>query len=126
MLGLQGASRYDCMTNLTKPMVYKDLDSCGHLTFTSAPLKQALEVTGWVQVELWVEPCDRDADLFCYLESYDPLTGDVAYASSPCARPKVEACHGVHRNGLHQQQVVQHKLQPQSRRCMYSRTPARS
>ena len=92
--GLQGVSRYNCMTGLTTPMVYKDLDRCGHLTFTSAPLKQALEVTGWVQVELWVEPCDHDADLFCYLECYDPSTGDVAYASSPLGPAEVDACQG--------------------------------
>ena len=84
-------------------MVYKDLDRCGHLTFTSAPLKQALEVTGWVQVELWVEPCDQDADLFCYIESYDPSTGDVAYASSQSALPEMDTCHGVHRDKLHPQ-----------------------
>ena len=69
------------MTNLNTPIRYKNLDCCGHLVFTGAPLVHALEVTGWPEVELWVESCDQDADIFCYLESYDPHTGSVACVS---------------------------------------------
>jgi hypothetical protein len=60
------------MTDLANPMRYDDLDNFGHLHFTSPPLKAPLELTGWVEVSLWLESCDHEADLFCYLESFDP------------------------------------------------------
>ncbi len=59
-------------------MKYNNLDNCGHLQFTSTPLGAPLEVIGWVEVSLWVEACDHDTDLFCYLESFDPGSNHVA------------------------------------------------
>ena len=37
-----------------------------------APLLAPLTVMGWPVVELWVASSDTDADLFVYLEDYDP------------------------------------------------------
>lgn len=68
------------MTDLRTPMAYHDLSTCGHLLFTSPRLESDLEVTGWPVVELWVSSCDEAADLFCYLESFDPASSDVACA----------------------------------------------
>ena len=62
---------------MTKPMTYTNLDNCGHLTWTTGPLKEPLEVTGFVEVEIWIGSTHKDADLFCYLESVDPRTGQV-------------------------------------------------
>lgn len=66
------------MTDLRKPLAYTALDNCGHLLFTSQPLEQPLEITGWLQLFLWVSSCDQEADLFCYLESFDPASRDIA------------------------------------------------
>ena len=62
---------------MTKPMTYENLDGCGHILLTSQRLKQPFEVTGWVEVKLWVCSNERDADIFCYLESVDPESGQV-------------------------------------------------
>lgn len=75
---VQGQSRYECMTDLRTPMAYSSLASCGHLLFTSSPLQAPLEFTGWPVLNTWVSSSDTDADLFCYLESFDPASGDVA------------------------------------------------
>lgn len=80
---LQGHSRYDAMTDLRRPLWYPNLGGCGHLQFTGEPLQTALQVTGWVEAVIWVESCDQDADLFCYLQSFDSATGSVAYDSAP-------------------------------------------
>lgn len=78
---LQGQSRYDCMTDLRSPICYKNLDRCGHVLFTSEPLEEPLEVTGWAEVSLWVSSCDQDVDLFCYLESWDPSSEEAVWAA---------------------------------------------
>ena len=37
-----------------------------------APLLAPLTIMGWPVVELWVASSDTDADVFVYLEDYDP------------------------------------------------------
>ena len=37
---------------------------------------------GWPIVELWVASSDTDADVFVYLEDYDPKTDKARYAAS--------------------------------------------
>ena len=59
-------------------MAYTELDACGHLLFTSAPLEDCLHLTGWAELTLWVSSSDQEADLFCYLESLDPPSQHVA------------------------------------------------
>ena len=66
------------MTDLRTPMSYRELDACGHLLFTSPPLEEAWQLTGWAELSLWVSSSDEEADLFCYLESFNPASQDVA------------------------------------------------
>lgn len=76
---VQGHSRYDLMTNMAVPMSYKNLDSCGHLLFTTKPLMQPYEITGWVTIKLWISSNAKDVDIFCYLESLDPKSGSIEW-----------------------------------------------
>ena len=42
---LQGLSRYDAISKITKSMHYDNLGKCGHLVFTAQPLPQATQVS---------------------------------------------------------------------------------
>ena len=44
------------------------------------PLLAPLTIMGWPVVELWVASSDTDADLFAYLEDYDPKADKARYA----------------------------------------------
>ena len=39
---------------------------------SGSPLLAPLTIMGWPVVDLWVASSDTDADLFAYLEDYDP------------------------------------------------------
>jgi len=55
------------------------------LTYTSAPLKSAVEVTGHPVVHLWVSSSAKDGDFFAYLEEVDE-TGYSHYISEGVLR----------------------------------------
>ena len=40
---LQGLSRYDAISKITKSMHYDNLGKCGHLVFTGPPLQAATQ-----------------------------------------------------------------------------------
>lgn len=42
------------------------------MLFTGAPLVAPLTVIGWPVVEIWVSSSDTDADIFVYLQDYNP------------------------------------------------------
>ena len=44
MFLLQGLSRYDAISKITKSMHYDNLGKCGHLVFLGQPLQQAAQV----------------------------------------------------------------------------------
>lgn len=71
----QGFTRYDAMIRLTRPIKYSRLRSCGHLAFVGPPLCADCEIVGCLEVTLWVESSDADADVFVYLEDQEPANG---------------------------------------------------
>ena len=71
---MQGISRYDAMTKMTSPILYKGFAGSGHLIFTSAELPEAVTMVGDTMADLWIESSDEDADVFVYLLDYDPQT----------------------------------------------------
>ena len=68
----QGTSRYEVITQPAKPIRYSFLRGSGHALFTGTPLSAPLTIIGWPVAELWVASSDTDADVFVYLEDYDP------------------------------------------------------
>lgn len=69
---MQGTSRYEVITDPHLQVRYSRLRASGHVLFTGSPLVMPLIVMGWPVAELWVTSSDADADLFVYLEDYDP------------------------------------------------------
>lgn len=68
----QGTSRYEVITDPFLHIRYSRLRASGHVLFTGSPLAAPLTVVGWPVAELWVSSSDADADVFVYLEDYDP------------------------------------------------------
>ena len=81
---MQGFSRYEAMTKLTKPIVYKGFSGSGHMIFTSSQLQEALTIVGPPELDVWVESSDEDADVFAYVLDYDPATRESRSVSPPC------------------------------------------
>ncbi len=71
---MQGLSRYEVMTKPTEAIRYRGVRSAQHTIFTGPPLPAGAALLGWAVAELWVESSDADADVFVYLEDYDPVT----------------------------------------------------
>ena len=70
---LQGTSRYEVITDPFLHIRYSRLRTSRHVIFTGDPLSAPLTVMGWPVAELWVTSSDTDADLFVYLQDYDPV-----------------------------------------------------
>ena len=59
------------------------------VTFITAPITKALEITGPVAVKLWVSSDTTDADLFVILRLYDPQGKEVTFIGSNDPRTPV-------------------------------------
>jgi predicted acyl esterase len=65
-------------------------DSTGEgLTFSTAPLRESLELTGPVAAKLWVSSQTTDADVFLVLRVFDPAGKEVAFIGSNDPRTPV-------------------------------------
>ncbi|CAM9780875.1 unnamed protein product, partial [Ectocarpus sp. 4 AP-2014] len=85
----EGISRWAAMTEFLSLISYKmDGMRSNHLRFTSAPLRQDIEVTGYPVVSLWVSAADDIAnlDVFAYLQAVRPRTGLSIYVTEGCFR----------------------------------------
>lgn len=78
---LKGTSRYDVITQPYKGVRYRKLQSSGHILFTGMPLQEEVELVGWVTVECWISSSHTDADVFVYLEDYDPAARKARYVT---------------------------------------------
>eukprot|EP00208_Stichococcus_sp_RCC1054_P002346 CAMPEP_0206139850 /NCGR_PEP_ID=MMETSP1473-20131121/7550_1 /ASSEMBLY_ACC=CAM_ASM_001109 /TAXON_ID=1461547 /ORGANISM="Stichococcus sp, Strain RCC1054" /LENGTH=865 /DNA_ID=CAMNT_0053533773 /DNA_START=333 /DNA_END=2930 /DNA_ORIENTATION=- len=78
---LKGKSRYDVITQPTKVIQYHKLRSAGHTLFTGEPLREELEMVGWVTVDVWVASSDTEADVFVYLQDFDPASDKAKYVT---------------------------------------------
>ena len=69
------------------PPVYPDMtaNDCKALTFTTAALKEDLEIAGDPVVHLWIECSANDVDFFAYLEEVEP-DGRSTYITDGCLR----------------------------------------
>jgi len=66
-----GANRWNFrLATLAEPMQGTEQDATRR-TYTTAPLTEALEVTGHPVVELWLDSTAADGDVFVYLEDVD-------------------------------------------------------
>jgi putative CocE/NonD family hydrolase len=66
-----GGNRWNFrLAGLAEPMLGTGKDA-SRQTYTTAPLTQALEVTGHPVVELWLDSTAADGDVFVYLEDVD-------------------------------------------------------
>jgi uncharacterized protein len=86
--GTGAASRWDCLIGgLRTPAVYPDRGEQDKrlLTYTSAPLAEAMEVTGHPLVTLYVTSSARDGNFFAYLEDVDER-GAVTYVTEGMLR----------------------------------------
>ena len=68
----QGTSRYEVITAPARPVKYSGLRRSRHVLFTGARLTAPITVIGWPVADLWVSSSDSDADIFVYLQDYDP------------------------------------------------------
>eukprot|EP00898_Chlorokybus_atmophyticus_P004091 jgi/Chlat1/4683/Chrsp3S05620 len=75
---IQGVSRWDAMMDVVNGVEYRGLDTCGHRVYTSPPLFEDVELTGFPVVELYITSSDDDAEVFAYLEDVDE-SGKVSY-----------------------------------------------
>ncbi|CAB1096662.1 unnamed protein product [Ectocarpus sp. CCAP 1310/34] len=85
----EGISRWAAMTEFLSLISYQmDGMRSNHLRFTSAPLRQDIEVTGYPVVSLWVSAADDIAnlDVFAYLQAVRPRTGLSIYVTEGCFR----------------------------------------
>ncbi|CAM9566255.1 unnamed protein product [Scytosiphon promiscuus] len=85
----EGISRWAAMTEFLSLISYQmDGMRSNHLRFTSAPLKQDIEVTGYPVVSLWVSAADDipNLDVFAYLQAVRPRTGLSIYVTEGCFR----------------------------------------
>eukprot|EP00903_Cladosiphon_okamuranus_P019285 g17726.t1 len=85
----EGTSRWAAMTEFWSLISYQmDGMRSNHLRFTSAPLKQDIEVTGYPVVSLWVSAADDlpNLDVFAYLQAVRPRTGLSIYVTEGCFR----------------------------------------
>eukprot|EP00752_Nemacystus_decipiens_P002035 g1950.t1 len=85
----EGISRWAAMTEFWSLISYQmDGLRSNHLRFTSAPLKQDVEVTGYPVVSLWVSAADDlpNLDVFAYLQAVRPRTGLSIYVTEGCFR----------------------------------------
>jgi uncharacterized protein len=78
-------------TQMAQPLVYRDRarEDRKLLTYTSAPLLQDMEVTGYPVVTLHIASSEKDSAFFVYLEEVDP-NGVVRYITEGQLR-------GIHR-----------------------------
>ncbi|CAM9414795.1 unnamed protein product, partial [Hapterophycus canaliculatus] len=85
----EGISRWAAMTEFLSLISYQmDGMRSNHLRFTSPPLKQDIEVTGYPVVSLWVSAADDipNLDVFAYLQAVRPRTGLSIYVTEGCFR----------------------------------------
>ncbi|MBM3342182.1 MAG: CocE/NonD family hydrolase [Betaproteobacteria bacterium] len=87
--------------NSIKSISYKT--SSDGLTFMSAPMTNALEITGPVAAKLWLSADTTDADVFVALRVYDPAGKEVVFVGSNDPRTPV---------GLGWLRASQRKLDP--------------
>ena len=78
-------------TQMAKPLVYPDRAEADRrlLTYTSAPLRRDVEITGYPLVTLYIASSEDDGAFFVYLEDVDPQ-GVVRYITEGQLR-------GIHR-----------------------------
>jgi uncharacterized protein len=78
-------------TQMAKPLIYKDRAQADRrlLTYTSTPLQQAMEITGYPVVTLFMASTETDGAFFVYLEDVDEK-GVVRYITEGQLR-------GIHR-----------------------------
>jgi putative CocE/NonD family hydrolase len=69
------------------------------LTYTTAPLKNAIEVTGHPVIHLWITSSDDDGDFFAYLEEVDKY-GVSRYISEGMLRASHRKLHPAPFNNL--------------------------
>jgi putative CocE/NonD family hydrolase len=67
-------------TQMARPLIYRDRATADRrlLTYTSAPLEQDTEITGYPVVTLYVASSEADSAFYVYLEDVDP-SGVVRY-----------------------------------------------
>jgi predicted acyl esterase len=62
------------------------------VTFSTPPMKQALEITGPIAVKLWVSSDTADADIFVVLRVFESRAGASPAAGSPTAAAGEDVC----------------------------------
>jgi putative CocE/NonD family hydrolase len=69
------------------PLAYSDMtaNDCKGLTYTTATLKDDIEIAGHPVVHLWIECSADDVDMFAYLEEVEP-NGRSNYITDGCLR----------------------------------------
>ena len=86
-VGTGHQTRWDTLVGKPLPSPYADqsLDDQQVLSYTSAPLEQAMEVTGHPTVTIYLSSTTNDATVFAYLEDIDE-TGKVTYVTEGLLR----------------------------------------
>jgi hypothetical protein len=69
------------------------------LTYTTAPLENAIEVTGHPVIHLWITSSEDDGDFFAYLEEVD-INGVSRYISEGMLRASHRKLHPAPFNNL--------------------------
>lgn len=93
--GSYGPSRWAAVAKILTPVVADyDHHSLNHLRFTSLPLEEDMEVTGFPTVALWISTDEIDADLFVSLQCLD-TSGKSIYVTEGCLKMKQRKCSNL-------------------------------
>jgi len=102
----RGNSRFHTMIFVGDLLKYKMHKYEDHLLVDSQPLDCHLEITGTPYLDIWIQSSDVAADLICYLEDFDPVTGKVNYVTEGVFRAlhrktyPMSECRGHFRSSL--------------------------